>query len=615
MAIKRIRRKDKGYLRYETILEVASWWVLLFISWFIKWFYTETQELPFLYLIVLSLVMCNLLFFRLLPPQSSQERKVYIWALTFLVSVLVFEHFTGGAESPFWFLYLFPLIVSAFIFRNIYYFLSLLFIAYFFIIADTLWVNKELSFSVVRNCAIKFTGLGFVSFFTYLLNRGAIKIKTELMHAYESLRDKQNEIEKINTELKIQKETLSNTTAELQRANEYLKRLSKIKSDFVSMVSHEFRTPLTSIKESIGIILDGEAGEINPEQMKFLRIAEKNVERLNNLVSDLLDFSKLESGGISLNLRIVNLNMVINGVYEAMYPAIQEKSLEIKNELDRDLPEIWIDEEKISQVITNILSNAIKFSPVGGTIRIRTRVLIIDNREHIEVSIRDSGPGIAPNDIPKLFTPFSQLETPLTRKSGGTGLGLAISKNIVELHGGTIGVESEVGKGSEFYFRLPVYRKDVEFNFMLDEEINKYKTHQIGFSLIFFKLHKYEELRRNLFEKEWEELNKRIEEIVKRTVRGPKDRVSHYREGEILVVIAETDREGAGKIVERIRDAIDRDEFINKISPVSLDFGIAVYPDEADKKELLISKAEEELLTDKTLVNKEGQYEKEDFGG
>ncbi|MCM8763606.1 MAG: ATP-binding protein [Candidatus Omnitrophica bacterium] len=605
MGPRRIPRKEKGYLRYESILEVTSWWGLLLISWFIKWFYSDTRELPFLYLIVLSMVMCSLLFFRLFPPHVPQERKIYFWAITFTVSVLVFEHFTGGAESPFWFLYFLPLIVSTFAFKSPSVFLSLLFITYFLIALDALLVNEELNLPIIKNCFIKFIGLGFVSFFTYLLNKGAVKIKTELMSAYESLRDKQNEIERINTELKTQKETLLDTTKELQRANEYLKRLSKIKSDFVSIVSHELRTPLTSIRESISLILDGEAGEINSEQMKFLRIAEKNVERLNSLINDILDFSKLESGGTSVNPRRVNINTVVTGVYEAMYPAVQEKAIEIKMELSRDLSEVWVDSEKISQVITNILSNAIKFSPVGGTIWIRTRMLIIENKEQIEVSIRDSGPGIASEDMPKLFTPFSQLETPLTRKSRGTGLGLAISKDIIELHGGTVGVESEVGKGSEFYFRIPVYRKDIELNFILDEEINKHKTHQISFSLILIRPRKYEELRKNLFDKEWEELNRRVDEIVKRTVRGPKDRISHYREGEFLAIIAETNRQGAFKIVERIKEAIEKDEVINRISFLDLDFGVAVYPEEADKKELLISKAEEELLN-RTLVNKEG---------
>jgi|GEM_PF-2934079 len=604
MGTKRASRKGKEYLKYETILEVASWWGLLFISWIIKLFYSEAnRELPFLYLIVLSLVMSGLLFFRLLPPQVPQERKIYIWCLIFSTVILVFEHFTGGAESPFWFFYSIPLIVSATVFENLSSSISLLFLIYLFIILDIFWVNRYFSPPVLRICFIKIMGLGFVSFFAHFLNKEALKIKRELMRAYESLREKQNEIERINTELRIQRENLLQTTTELQRANEYLKTLSKIKSDFVSVVSHELRTPLTSIKESISLILDGETGELNSEQMKFLRIAEKNVERLTSLINDILDFSKLESGSISIVPRKININDIINNVYETLYPAIQDKALEIKMELSGDLPQIWGDSEKISQVVTNILNNAIKFTPVGGTIWIRTRSLLSEGKEEIEVSIRDTGPGIAQEDIPKLFTPFSQLESPLTRKTGGTGLGLAISKNIVELHGGSIGVESELGKGSEFYFRLPVYKKDVELNFILDEEISKYKTHHISFSLLFLRIKQYEILKRTLSEEEWKQLNMRMEEIMKRTVRGPKDRISHYKE-EFWAIIAETNRNGAMKIVERIKEAIEKDETINRICSLSLDFGIGVYPEEADKKEDLILKAEEECL-EKNLVKKE----------
>ncbi|MFN7170898.1 MAG: ATP-binding protein, partial [Candidatus Omnitrophota bacterium] len=463
---------------------------------------------------------------------------------------------------------------------------------------------KEFTLQIIRICFTKAVGLGFISLFSYLLNREAMKIKKELMHAYESLREKQDEIEKINTELRSQREILMNTTTELQRANEYLKRLSKIKSDFVSVVSHELRTPLTSIRESISLILDGEAGEINSEQMKFLRIAEKNVERLTNLINDILDFSKLESGGTSVNPRRVSLNQLVNNVYETMYPAIQDKTIEVRMELSQEMPEVWVDPEKISQVLTNILSNAIKFTPLGGTVWIKTKPVFSEEKEYVEVSVRDTGPGIAAEDIPKLFTPFSQLGSPLTRKSGGTGLGLAISKNIVELHGGSIGVESELGKGSEFSFRIPVYKRDIELNFILDEEINKYKIHHISFSLIFLRFRRYEELKQSLSEKEWEELNQRTEEIIRSTVRGPKDRISHYREGEFLAVIAETNREGAIRIVERINEAVEKDEAINKICFLSFDSGIAVYPEEAGTKDLLLTKAEEELL-EKNLIKKE----------
>ncbi len=593
MGLRKEFKREREFLRYESVLEVTSWWVLLTISWAIKWFYSETAALPFAYLIILSLAMSTLLLFRLLPPQLLQQRKIYIWCLIFLVSVLVFEHFTGGAESPFWFLYLLPLFVSTIAFENLAVPFSLLLISIFFIFAHAVWVNEVFSPPILKHCLIKVFGLTVFTAFAHFLNKEAIKIKSELLRAYGALRGKQNEIEKINTELKIQKETLLETANELQRANEYLKRLSKIKSDFVSVVSHELRTPLTSIKESISLVLDGDTGSLNTEQLKFIRIAEKNAERLSNLIDNILDFSKLESGAAIAHRRSMNITSIINNVYETLYPAIKDKSIQVRLELSPDLPEVWVDADKINQVLTNILGNAIKFSLLGSNIWIRSRPTIIEGREQVEVSIRDTGPGIAEEDLPKLFIQFSQLDSPLTRKSGGTGLGLAISKNIVELHGGIIGVESELGKGSEFYFRLPVYRKDIELNFIIDEQINKFKTHHTSFSLILMRLKNYEALKQTLLKREIESIAQRLEELVKRTVRGPEDRISRYCEGEFIAVIAGTNRDGATKIVERIKEAADKEEFIPDVTPLELSFGIAVYPDEANSKEEMLLKAEE----------------------
>ncbi|MCX5657221.1 MAG: hypothetical protein NTZ48_03205, partial [Candidatus Omnitrophica bacterium] len=220
---------EKTYLRYETILEIASWWAILAISWIIKWFYSDTTGLPFPYLIILSLVMATLLLFRFLPETFPRRKKIFIWCLISIVSVLVFEHFTGGAKSVFWFLYLLPIIVATATFklRVVLFIVSL---AIVFILGDAVWIARGFNNPVLASCLTKIFALTFISAFTYFLNKEALKIKSELMYAYGTLRQKQDEIQKINLELISSKDVLLRTTKDLEKANENLRRFAKMKS-------------------------------------------------------------------------------------------------------------------------------------------------------------------------------------------------------------------------------------------------------------------------------------------------------------------------------------------------------------------------------------------------
>jgi signal transduction histidine kinase len=236
---------------------------------------------------------------------------------------------------------------------------------------------------------------------------------------------------------------------ELRESNEKLKQMYAIKSDFTSMVSHELRTPLTAIKEGIAIVLDGTAGELNVNQKEFLSTAKKNVDRLNRLINDVLDFSKLESKKLAFQMRKSDINEIINEVVSIQRSVAEEKGLYIKSELDPGIPRIELDSDRINQVLNNLVSNAIKFTSKGG-ITIYTSK---DEKEDTVIThIQDTGEGIKKEDLPKLFQKFQQL----SRHKRGTGLGLAICKQIVEQHGGSIWVESEYGKGSKFKFTLPI---------------------------------------------------------------------------------------------------------------------------------------------------------------
>jgi len=233
---------------------------------------------------------------------------------------------------------------------------------------------------------------------------------------------------------------------------EHTKSLDRLKSDFVAVVSHEIRTPLTSVKGAVELLSDDRYFQNNDQQGKLLTIAHANAERLLLLINDILDFSKLESASLPMTIERQRLEPVIQQAGQHLRTLIEERRIRLEFDWSDDLPDVLLDAHRVTQVVTNLLSNAIKFSPTEGAIQVRAMA----RDGMVRVEIVDHGEGIAARDLPKLFRKFQQVDSSSTRKVGGTGLGLVISKGIVEQHGGLIGVESEVGKGSTFWFTLPV---------------------------------------------------------------------------------------------------------------------------------------------------------------
>jgi signal transduction histidine kinase/CheY-like chemotaxis protein len=232
---------------------------------------------------------------------------------------------------------------------------------------------------------------------------------------------------------------------------ENTKSLDRLKSEFVAVVSHEIRTPLTSVKGAIELLSDERYFKNNDQQVKLLAIAHANTERLLVLIGDILDFSKLESGSMPMHFERLRLEPVVTQATQNLRTLMEERKIQLEIEMASDLPELMIDPNRIAQVVTNLLSNAIKFSPAEG----RLEVMVEHWEGCVRVGIRDCGEGIAPENLPKLFKKFTQIDSTSTRRAGGTGLGLVICKGIVEQHGGQMSVESVVGQGSTFYFTLP----------------------------------------------------------------------------------------------------------------------------------------------------------------
>ncbi len=233
-----------------------------------------------------------------------------------------------------------------------------------------------------------------------------------------------------------------------------LKEADALKDQFLSIISHELRTPINGIT-GFGSILDDEiAGPLNEDQHHYLQKMLQSADTLLSLIDDLLDMSRIEAGKFQLSPCTLTFHEVVEPLMEPLGILARQKNLTLINEVPIDAPELVADPQRLRQVLTNLIQNAIKFTPEGGAIRVRCQVA----GSHLRCDVSDSGVGIAQADLPKLFQRFSQLDMSSTRKVGGAGLGLSICKALVEAHGGTIGVDSTVGKGSTFWFSLPLNR-------------------------------------------------------------------------------------------------------------------------------------------------------------
>ena len=245
---------------------------------------------------------------------------------------------------------------------------------------------------------------------------------------------------------------------ELEITNKKLKAMYEVQKEFTSTVSHELRTPLASIKTAIDLVVKKMVGEINAEQEEVLGRAKNNVDRLKRLIDDILDLTKIESGKMQMNFLVNDINKIIQDVIEAQKDVAQSRELYLKTELNNQLPKVPFDSDRMVQVLNNLLSNAIKFTKQGGI------TVITQNKpeeNHIVVSIKDTGKGIAQADLSKLFQKFQQVESAQTNEEGGTGLGLAICKEIISHHGGKIWVESKPGEGTTFNFILPIQERRI----------------------------------------------------------------------------------------------------------------------------------------------------------
>lgn len=270
----------------------------------------------------------------------------------------------------------------------------------------------------------------------------------------ELLKNQTREIARGNFQAKLQVRSppeIRELAAAINTMCDRLQELDRLKADFFASMSHELRTPLTSIKEGTGLLLDGVGGEITEKQRKLLGILIEESNRLISVVNSLLDLSKMEAGMMAYDFEVTAIETLIKRAVAEITPLVEAKRIRLETELDPALQPIRLDPERILQVLRNLLGNAVKFTPNGGSVRIQTQ----PGPGKVTVAVKDSGPGIPTESLTSIFEKFNQghRQSPYARQ--GTGLGLAIAKSIVTSHGGTIWAESEPGNGSTFIFVLP----------------------------------------------------------------------------------------------------------------------------------------------------------------
>jgi signal transduction histidine kinase len=371
---------------------------------------------------------------------------------------------------------------------------------------------------------------------------------------------------------------LTQKSVELERTNEELKRLDQLKSIFISSVSHELRTPLTVIKEFISLMLEGHVGTLSEDQKEYLGIANKNILRLTNLIETLLDFSRIESGkGLKLRFEPVRLIGAVEDALMTLSQRLEEKGITFENRIDSDAPIVLADRNRLVEVFINLVGNGIKFTPHGGMITIDSRGLT-EKRDYIKVVVTDTGVGISPEDLPKVFDRFYQGQTTEKGVVQGTGLGLAITKEIIEGHQGFIVAESKLGSGASFIFTLPLFGVDAVYKLILNKMMEEAEKDKVSLTMIRVEFWDQRNKREALLSPEtWEGVMYALRKMVRSI-----DSVVPFQNNKVYF-FAFCDKKVAKEIGERVQVKLTQGGYVPKGTDVR--FKTYSFPKDARSKD------------------------------
>jgi signal transduction histidine kinase len=272
-----------------------------------------------------------------------------------------------------------------------------------------------------------------------------------LIETIEKVKWAHDRIVELNGELE---QRVTERTIELEKANRGLEKRNHEIQNFYHTLSHELKTPLTSTREFIALVVDGVAGAVNEGQAEYLGMAIEGCDQLTVCINDLLDATRLETGKLAIQLKPGSLGHVVKRVLAGLKNTAAEKTISLREDLAEGLPDVFMDDARMSQIITNLVNNALKFTPVNGTVKVSVRESAA-SPEFLEVSVSDTGKGIAKDKFELIFDRLYQIKEGDAATEQGVGLGLYLCRELVDLHGGGIRVESELGKGSTFTFTVP----------------------------------------------------------------------------------------------------------------------------------------------------------------
>ncbi len=360
---------------------------------------------------------------------------------------------------------------------------------------------------------------------------------------------------------------------ELLQKNEELKKLNELKSSFVSTVSHELRTPLTIIKEAVSQILDGILGPVAEKQQKSLAIAFRSCNRLMSIINDLLDMSKLEAKKVRLHKEYVNVVDLIHDVALSFEAQASQKGLQIRLECSKEAIKIEIDSGRITQVLTNLVGNSLKFTKEGSI-----TIGINEDIDEVHCWVKDTGCGISEENLKKVFNRFEQFDRESGSGPRGTGLGLSICKQIIKLHGGEAWVESKLAQGTIVNFSLPKFSSQKYALSVVDEAFAKAVDQSLPLSLIAIRIDNKEAIVNSQDQEQMVAFLHRFESWIWQSLRLETDRV--VRSGHTFYLTLFSDKKNAFSVAERISHVINEHLLKEETykEPIRISWQLVSYP-------------------------------------
>jgi diguanylate cyclase (GGDEF)-like protein len=374
-----------------------------------------------------------------------------------------------------------------------------------------------------------------------------------------------------------------------------MKEAEDIKTDFVSIASHELRNPLTSLKNAVNILLNMNEQEIVEHKDRFLSIATRNVDRINGLINQYLDITRIEMGKMPFEFNQVALKpFVDNLIHEFSYSA-EEKSILVQSDISDSVPTVLADAPKLEEILYNLIGNALKHTEQHGTITVNAHELPSNgacdsDSPMVRVVVADTGCGIPDDKKDLIFTKFYRVQSSAEINGEGVGLGLAIVQKLVEMHGGCIHVEDNTPRGCRFCFTLPVHsreRRDPAFRWVFDRELYAARKSHQSLSLIAIVLDNFKQVEMSAAKDETDAFLAESEEVIKKSLFRQTDVVVHRKERDMFVVFCHADSSGASAITDRIESNL-RSSAVKwgKTAFESIRFraGFAAYPQEAENQ-------------------------------